>query len=406
MILFWSLAAVMLALALLLLLPPLLQRDRAMSSQRQGLNVAIFQQRLQELERDLGAGDVGEAEYQPARAELERDLLADTGDDDDCATLPSRNPISAIALGIAVPLVALGLYVQLGSHQYISGEFPQQEMLSMPSIMEMVENLARRLESEPDDVTGWVMLGRSYLTLERPTEAAEAYARAYALDGEDADIAASYAEALFLAHDANMAGRPLQLVNQALGRNPNHEKALWLAGVAALQQDLPREALSHWRKLAALLPPDGEDARWVLESIASVRAKMGMAPEPEQVTETTPDSPSTGIKVRVQLDAALQVKAGPEDTVFIFARAMQGPPMPLVAARRQVKDLPVTLILDDSLAISPDLALSQARTVLVGARISKSGTARAASGDLQGSVGDVTVGSMEPVVVVIDQEVL
>ena len=269
----------------------------------------------------------------------------------------------------------------------------------------MVARLVERMKENPDDPEGWVMLGRSYLVMEQFTQAADAYAKAHALLGDEPNILADYAEALSMAAGANMAGRPFELIKEALTIDPNHTKALWLAGVAAYQGGERASALAVWRKLQGLLP-EGENARMVQETIARVEGEMRQ-PSVETSGGTAPVAAAgeAKIEVAVSLAAELQAQAAPDDTVFIFARALQGPPAPLAAVRLQVKDLPIMVTLDDSRAMMASRPLSSQSVVAVSARVSKSGNPIASSGDLEGSLSEVSVSSGERVSLTIDKVV-
>ncbi|MGD8312383.1 MAG: c-type cytochrome biogenesis protein CcmI, partial [Gammaproteobacteria bacterium] len=202
------------------------------------------------------------------------------------------------------------------------------------------------------------------------------------------------------------------LLEKALAGDPDNVKALWLMGHWKNQQAAYEEALGYWQRAAKLLPQTGEDARIIAEQIASVQRQLGL-PVAETVptaaagapAAAAPPATAAAIQVSVTLDPALAAQADPGDTVFIFARAESGPRMPLAIVRKQVVDLPVTVTLDDSLAMSPAMVISKFDRVTVGARISKSGNAMPASGDLQGTVSPVATRDAAAVELTIDSRV-
>lgn len=402
MTLFTIIAAAMVLAALGLVLPPLLGRGRGSAETRQELNVVIHRERLSELDADLAEGAIDETQHQQARAELERDLLENTADDGgeiEGSARPGGRWV-AIAVALALPVLAGGLYWQLGARHLIDG-VPAQAEDRGPSVEEMVTRLAERMEKNPDDPTGWVMLGRSYLVMERYAEAVQAYAKAYALASDQPELLADYAEALSMAAGASMAGRPVELIREALRLDPENTKALWLAGIAAYQGGERASAVAVWRRLASLLPPESDNASVVNDAIARVQGELqgnSAVPSVAAVSEAK-------VVVAVELAAGLSAQAAPEDTVFVFARPDQGPPMPLAAVRLQVKDLPTTVTLDDTQAMMAERKLSSQQQVTVSARVSKSGNAVAQTGDLQGSIAQVPVRSGEPVKLIIDQRV-
>jgi len=407
MTLFAILAAVMILAALALIVPPLLGRGRGSIETRQELNVVIYRERLAELDADLAEGAIDEAHHLQARAELERDLLEDTADvGREPARKTSAGRWAALAVVVAVPLLAGVLYWQLGAYHLIDG-VPEQAADRGPSVESMVQNLAKRLEENPDDLNGWIMLGRSYNVLERYDLAAQAYEKAYTLSPNQPELLADFAEVLSLTAGSSMAGRPIELIKEALRLDPNNIKALWLAGIAAYQAGERNAALTVWQKLAALLPPGDGNGKLVNEAIDRVKSELqggiasAAAPAPAPVQPVG----EAKVVVEVALADALRSQVEPNDTVFIFARANQGPPMPLAAVRLQVKDLPTTVTLDDSQAMMAERRLSSQQQVVISARVSKSGNAIAQPGDLQGSISNVPVTGGEPVKVTIDQQV-
>jgi cytochrome c-type biogenesis protein CcmH len=410
MIFFWVIAGLLLAAALLFLLPPLLHRE-AMDEDvdRSKLNLAIYRDQFAELEADLRNGVISDAEYQQARHELEHGLLADVPEQAERASGYTAARGTAVVIGLTLPVLAVLVYQLLGSGS--TGLNPEQGLIDEPPTMEnLQEQLARleaHLQENPDDLEGWTMLGRSYLVMERYSEASDALARANALatDG-DPNLLADYAEALAMANDRNLLGKPMALVNQALGIQPFHEKALWLAANGALQQGDFQASIAYWERLGQLFPPDSEDYRQVQSSIANIKSMAAQTAANAGVTPT-PDDDAVAVQVQVKgsisLAPSLAANAAPDDTVFIFARAASGPRMPLAIERVQVKDLPYEFVLDDSMAMNPMMKLSSFPQVVIGARVSRSGNALPASGDLEGVSGPVQVGMDAPVQLIIDQ---
>ena len=248
----------------------------------------------------------------------------------------------------------------------------------------MVGKLVERLKAQPDDATGWLMLGRSYTVLDRIDDALPAYAKAVALRPKDATSLADYADAIA----TKAGGRPTPeadaLVARALEAAPTHLKALALAGTFAFERKDYATAVRHWEKMAQSLPPDSPDAPRLQASLDEARRRGGMpaAAMPKSALLAAASGPA--ISGTVTLAPALAAKASPTDSVFVYARAAQGPRMPLAVLRAQVKDLPLKYTLDDSMGPMPTAKLSSAAQVIVSARISKSGNAIAQPGDLMG----------------------
>jgi cytochrome c-type biogenesis protein CcmH len=287
------------------------------------------------------------------------------------------------------------------------------------------------MEQDPDNVDGWIMLGRSYLAVGRPDQAATALERAYRLAPNQPDVLVSYAQAVAAAQGGSLAGRPEELIRTALTTDPNNINARFLEGLIAYQGERFTDAAARWQALLALVDPQSEDATELREAIAEARARAGESggdAAPLSGTEqasATPSAPSadsspvaataepaaspTGeaaastVTVEVSLAEPLWPKANVNDTVFVYAKAASGPPMPLAVKRAKVGDLPIRVTLDDSMAMTPAMRLSAFPEVIVGARISRTGLATPQSGDLEGEVGPVAPGRPSPVAVLIDQ---
>lgn len=394
-------ATALVAATLAVVLRPLLRDPPARGgTESAAVNAAVLKDQLEELERDRATGVIAERDYEQAKLELKRRLLEDTATTEGASPAARRRPWAAITVAAAVPLVAAGLYLVLGSPAALQRE----AQIGPAEIEAMVERLARRLDERPDDLEGWVMLGRSYNVLRRYAAAAAAYQRAESIVLGDARLLAEYAESLALAHEGNLQGKPAQLVGRALELDPDYPPALLLAGAVAFQRAEYNGAVRYWGRARAKLQPESELARSLDDNIARAR-ELAAGAKPAAKPPAAAAAPA-GAKVAgtVRLAAGFASKATPTDTVFVFARAAGGPPMPLAVLRKQVKDLPLAFTLDDSLAMAPDLRLSGFAEVVVGARVSRSGSATPQSGDLQGLSQPVKVGATG-VAVVIDTAV-
>jgi cytochrome c-type biogenesis protein CcmH len=414
MIVFWIFAALMLAAALWLLIPALLGRKSVRDLDRNQQNVAIARERFKELESEYGRGSLTETDYEQARQELEQALLNDV-DDAVVSGAPlgsSSSRASLVWVALGVPLAAVLLYLQLGTPAALE---PQAQVAAAPqghtggdstaTMEQLVASLAAKLQQEPENPEGWFMLGRSYMSMGRYVEAAEAFQRVLDQVGDDPTVMLRYADAQAMAQGGKISGKPFEMIKKALLLNPDDATGLWLAGLGYEEQGEYELAVQHWRKLEPMMQDDSASLNEVRNLIARAEQKLGR-PVTAQVAPTEPVAASgVALKVTVSLDAALQDKASPEDTVFIFARAVAGPPMPLAAVRKQVRDLPVTVTLDDSMAMMPQMKLSNYATVLVGARISRSGNVQTQSGDLTGEVNNIATTSNENIKLSISQRI-
>ncbi len=409
MTLFWIFAALLIAAALLFVLPPLLRRSTSAAKAdiagepNNALNVAVYRDQQRELEGDRRAGTLTDEQYERAHLELERRLLDDVAADRAPVRISgSERPASrvpAIIAAFVVPLAAVALYFAVGNPRALAPvALPKDASkgVTAEQVEAMVAKLAERMKQNPDDPQGWAMLGKSYGVMGRYEDAAAAYAKAVERVPDNPHLLADYADALAMSRGQNLQGEPEALVMRALKIDPDHAKSLALAGTVAFEKKDYAAAITYWEKLATLVPPDSEIARGVQSSIAEARSLAG--------NNAKAADKFTGVSGTVSLAPALAGKAAPGDTVFIFARAAEGPRMPLAIIRRTVSDLPVQFTLDDSMAMSPQARLSGAPQVIIGARISKSGDATPRPGDLQGTskpVGNTSKGTA----VVIDTEV-
>ncbi len=302
-----------------------------------------------------------------------------------------KTPI--IVGGIAICLFAAALYLSWTKPSTLTSAQVTQNSPMPPEHVEMIKALSERLEQNPNDGKGWSMLARSYAVMGRYSESAAAYEKATSLIPNNAALLMDYAEVLALANGKNFQGKPLDLIHQALKTDPNNTRALFLIGKAAYQAGDYTLAIDYWQKLLKLLPPDSPQAKQISDNIAQVRALENSSKRPQTQGQAQPATGSAQIAGVVRLSQALAGKAAPTDTVFVFAKAVAGPPMPIAVMRTQVKDLPQKFILNDSMAMTPTVKLSNFKEVAIIAKVSKSGSATAQPGDLRGEVALVKVGT-------------
>jgi cytochrome c-type biogenesis protein CcmH len=383
--------------------------------------ITTLRGKLQQLEAQHKGGAIGKKEYERARAAVERELLdrvlatpvAPTTVTAAQAPRPSGRllaTLTAVVLGVAV-----GGYWWTGAPSLVSGvpvaaagaDAKSPHDTSSEQMTALTERLAERMKSTPDDAEGWSMLGRSYAALGRTDEALRAYDRLIKLRPDDPSVLADYADALAVKNN-QLAGEPMKYVERALKLDPNHVKALMLAGTDAFNRADYAKAVQHWERAAEAGPPDNPLVQMARSGVTEARARGNLpAPtasgKPPATTSTAqqPAGPATAaaavvsgaISGTVTLAPALKGRVGPDDAIFVFARAATGSRMPVAFMRAQVKDLPLNFTLDDSMAMSPAARLSTAGQVVVGARVSKSGQAMPQAGDLEGLSEPTAAGS-------------
>ncbi len=426
MTVFWIVAAILIVVALLFVLPPLWRSHKttgaaaSTNNTNSALNVAVYRDQQNELEADRRAGTLSDAQYERARMELEKRLLDDVGETPAPAATRPASRAPAVILGAAVPLLAVGLYFAVGTPRALSPVAPPPhgtngasgKAPSAEQVEAMVAKLAERMKQNPDDPQGWAMLGRSYAVMNRYDDSAAAYAKAVERVPDNPHLLADYADALAMARGQSLLGEPEALIMRALKIDPNHVKSLALAGTIAFDKKDFTTAIKYWEKMATLVPPDTEMARNVQGSIAEARSMAGGGTAKAPVAEKAMEKPAeksvaastTGVSGMVTLAPPLAAKVSPGDTVFIFARAAEGSRMPLAILRKKASELPIKFALDDSMAMNPAANLSSAKQVIVGARISKSGNAMPQPGDLQGATKAVT-NAEKNITITIDTEV-
>jgi len=436
---FWIFTAGLAGLAILFVVTPLLsRRESGQDVGQDQLNLQLFHQQLQELKTDLAAGKLDRVQYRDSCRDLERELLHDLDEHQASPGEPRTTGavVTAVIVALALPAFAFGLYLTIGNPKII----PNLEMAASgqtsiadghpgtgagqrtPSLDELVERLAAKMEQNPENVEGWLMLGRTYFAVDQPGKALDALEKAHGLAPENPDVILAYAEAIAANGEGKLVGRPAELIAKALEIDPNNVTGRWLDGLVAYQAGDFAGAVQRWERILAELDPSAEDAGELREFIADARERAGMpamppASEPQtatasdtkpaatepaaSVTETAAAGPS--ITVNVSLAEALWKRANVKHTLFVYAKAASGPPMPLAVKRLRTGDLPVTVTLDDSMAMMPAMRLSAFPEVIVGARISASGQATPHSGDLEGEIGPVKPGEVGPVDVVISR---
>lgn len=397
----WLIVLTLLLATLLCLVPPLLRRTPAAETASDASVRAFYLAQREQLRRDLANGALTPQAHARADEELQRDLLQDLAmRRDPRARLGGQRAglAAACVLTVAVPVAAVLLYGQLGNPRAAAtvalSQAPEPHAQAADNDMALAINaLAQRLRAAPDDADGWYMLARSYETLGRYNDAVAAYQEVLRLVPGQPAVLADLADALLSARQGQPDETSIAAVAQALQADADQPKALALAGMMALRRGDAADALTHWERLRALLPPDSEAARQIQTNIAQARA---MAASGAAASDATAPAPSAGASVttarlagQARIADALRDQVRPTDTVFILARPMTGSRMPVAILKMQAADLPRAFVLDDSTAMSPDATLSKAGKVRVEIRVSRSGNAAAQPGDLNGVLTDV-----------------
>ncbi|NQD92171.1 c-type cytochrome biogenesis protein CcmI [Pseudomonas sp. CrR25] len=373
MIEFWLSAGLLLLAALAFLLIPVLRGRKAQAEEdRTALNVTLYQERLQELAAEHQAGILTDAQLQTGRDEAARELLADTegaGGKARTGVLGGKVPLTAALL---MPLLGYGLYLHWGAIDQVeqARSFAEQPQ----TIEQMTARLEATVRDNPESAEGWYFLGRTYMAQERAAEAASAFERAVTIAGREPALLGQWAQAQYFAGNKQWNAQVQALTDEALRADPAEVTSLGLLGIAAYEEGRFAEAIGFWERLVAALPEQDPSRQAIQGGIVRARERLaaqgGAAPAEQAAVQAQ-------LVVRVELAAALQGKVQPGDSVFVFARAASGPPMPLAVKRLTVADLPAEVRLSDSDAMMPQLKLSGFDQVQLVARISRSGNATA-----------------------------
>ena len=366
MIDFWMAIGLLLLVALSFLLVPVLRGHRAHAEQdREAVNVTLYQERLAELQAQHDEGVLSVEQTESGCAEAARELLADTAGAAQARASGLGKPLPILA-ALLVPLMGLGLYLHLGSSDKI--ELTREFAQPPTSLADITHRLERTVKAQPDSAESWYFLARSYMTQDRPADAARGFERAVALAGRQPELLGQWAQSLYFAGNKSFTPQVQALTDEALKADPKEVTTLGLLGIAAFEGQRYQEAVEYWTRLLAALPAQ-DSSRSALEGgIARAREKLEQSGQPVQ-SATKPAS----IRLRVELAPALRDKVLPGDSVFIFARAVGGPPAPLAVKRVTVGDLPAEVELGDADAMMPQLKLSSFAQVQLMARISRAG---------------------------------
>lgn len=443
---FWVIAGFFIVAALMFILPTLIKgrQGKITALERQTANIAIYRDQLAELEADLSNDVLSKEQYEKSKQELQKRMLQDVsvsgvGSDVRISPNKTRGLVTAVVVILAIPLTAVSLYMTIGDTRGLlpqsqlanATQFHSENMAGMPQghaeINSVVDNLVARLQDNPEDIEGWVMLGRTYAIMGKFQEASATYGKLVEMIPDNAQLLSDYADVLAMTNNGSLIGRPAELINQALSVDPEYPKALALAGTVEFEKENYEQAANYWQKLLGLIPQDSQLATSVSNSIdqaksLAIKGKEGQPVQLAQNSKITSDLPHEAaqavsetaaagdsndpakISGKVAISSDLINKMSPNDVLFVFARAKTGPKMPLAILRLSAKDLPTTFSLNDDMAMTPTMKMSSFPEVVIGARVSKSGQAVPSSGDLEGFSQPVKLGAKD-VMITIDQVV-
>ena len=308
----------------------------------------------------------------------------------------------SLAIAFVLPLTAAGLYLLVGTPAALNGVTAEAEQpLTLP---QAIDELRAHLAQQPNDQQGWMLLAQTSTMQHDPAAARDAYDHVMQLNANNAEAMVGWAETDSMTRSDHMIeGRALELLKRAVQLQPDSQRGLWLLGISDFQHGEYREAAATWRVLQPQLEPGSKVAQAIAEQIAVADTRAGGAPADASSNALAATPQGAALQVQVSLAAALKGKVAVGDTLFVYARAENGPPMPLAVAKLDASQLPTSVTLTDAMAMTPAMKLSSVARVFVGARISHSGQPIAQPGDLEGDAGVVAVDSKTPITISIDK---
>jgi cytochrome c-type biogenesis protein CcmH len=393
-----------LGVAVILLWVLLREKEPVTQASQAKANAKVYRDQISDLDREHDSGHISDEEWQQSRDELSLRLLEDTSAVDDPAAKAEKPAIwTAVVLAVALPLGSMGFYMWVGQPEALNPlALKTPDQVDPKDLTKMAQTLAEKLQAKPDNLQGWVMLGRTYRALENFDAALQAYDRALKLSDDD-DLKLERIEVIAMQRQGQFEGEPWNVIREVLQRDPQHFGALLTAGSASYAEGKLADALKYWEKARLPLEANNPDLPGLDSAIATVRDKMGL---PAKAVSSAPSGPASGgssanalpsglnVSGQISLSAAMKAKANPNDAVFVYATPANGDRMPLAILKTTVSQLPLNFTLDDSTAMTPERKLSMAGEVLVKVRVSKSGNAMPQSGDLSGgTAGPVKVGT-------------
>lgn len=412
--LFWVLLLLMLLLAVVILIYPLLRTKSTAAIAYKDSNLGLYDDKLAELEADLGEGRIDHEQYQQARQEVDRELLLDIPTESretasiHYASEVKRQPGLALMISVFLPMVALLVYMKLGMHastdmQQAHTQAPvaqAQQSGQAGSLEDMTRSLAERLQQKGGNQEEWAMLGRAYKHLGQYMMSVKAFEQANKM-APNAQLLIEQTESMAMGNNQRFTPEARALVMRALELEPDNLNVLWFAGVAEFQAGNYRNSIEHLSRLSDEAKKDAEVERSLRLYIDKARSQLIAAGEDIPTTDEIMGAPAvsgdvaaSGANVQVKVDISSEVRSrfNPGDTVFVYAKAAAGPKMPLAAQRLTLAQLPATVTLDDSMAMMEGMNMSAFGSVVISARVTTTGSAIAKAGDYigQSNVEDVS----------------
>ncbi len=380
---FWSLIALLLILSLIILFLPIMRGAAGIDVMvRHQQNIEIAREQKTALDAQFSQGEIDQASYDSSYADLQGSLAIELEQQSEQESQASSGRWALALVALLIPIASVSLYLNFGAYQVIQDPTLAQarapKALANMSLEEMLSAIKARLRETPDSVEGWYAMGRVHGAGGQFGEAVAAYRRAHQLAGDQPEILFSLADAIAMQEDGNLLGEPEQLIARGLDLAPRFPNGLWLAGLAAEQRQNYSAAHEFWSMLLPLIADNQESSQEVMRLMATLEQRE---PTLASGSSAIASTVTAEIIVKVDISPELKAKTQPEQAVFVYAKALNGPPMPLAVKKMTVGDLPTSISLSDADAMLPSMKLSAFPQVTIGARVSRSGDAVRQPGD-------------------------
>jgi len=395
---FLVLILILIAIALFFVVPPLRGKTRVNSHNEQQANLQATRQRLDDIENEVGNNLIASDQLDSIRDEAKSTLLMEMPDQQVSETGEKSalfHKFWTTVIVICIPVFAFLIYLSVGTPTALVSKSTQQPEEQSQQLEQVIAQLETQLSNNPNDEEGWLVLAQTSMLTKRFDKGVEAMENLYRLKGDTPDVLSRYADAITMANQGRFTEQANQLIEKSLSLDNKHVHTLWLAGVSAYQSEQFDQAIEFFEKAKA----NTDDAA----NITQIDELITAASQRQKVESDEQSLATTAVDVKVKIDDSLKVKVNPQDHLFVFAKAAQGPPMPLAVSKHTVAQLPLEIALNDSMAMMPDLKLSGFDQIIISARISKSGEPIAQAGDLQGESDVINPSATKSVTITIDQ---
>jgi len=398
---FWIFVAVLIVIALIIVIVPLLKVKDFSETSREEQNIAFAKDKLTDLKRLHDSGELSDELFNTGKTELENTLALDLENQVSNQQHQGGRWLIYVLI-LFIPLASTGIYLKLGNPDLLN---PKQKLADMQqqkapdidnlSVEAVIDLVKKRLNKNPNDGEGWYILGRTLMNAKKHKEAVVAYRRSYELIGDEPNLMLSLADAIAMTQDGNMLGEPEKLVQAAIEIEPNNGIGLWLGGLAAEQRNEIPKAYELWSRLLPLLTDDKASYNEINVMLSQLKETF---PELPPLPSQHQAKPTVMVKLSIDIDESVRKGLNGTEQVFVYAKAVSGPPMPLAAKKLKVSDLPIQLTLSEADAMMPQLTLATVDAFTVGARVSMSGNPIPQKGDFFMEVSPLTKDSLSDVI--------